>query len=98
MGGWGVVCYINSHLKDKPGALAVCRLRLTLLICPPPAPPAAHSELDEALLVLPFDFVLRLVPYLRAWVDGSQMLEKSCRCIFFLLRCGCTIHAAPGLP
>lgn len=26
------------------------------------------------------------MPYLRSWVESNQMLERSCRCIFFLLR------------
>ena len=61
------------------------------------------AELDEALLVLPFSFVLRLVPYLRSWVDGDLLLERSCRCIFFLLRAHhnlVTTNAGviPGLP
>ena len=44
------------------------------------------SELEEALLVLPFSCVTRLLQVLNIFIENSWEVELSCRCLFFLLR------------
>lgn len=43
------------------------------------------AELEEAMLVLPFAFVLRLLALLDEWIQLGWKLELSCRVLFFLL-------------
>lgn len=44
------------------------------------------SELEEALIVLPFDAVSRLLEYLEALMASGESVELVARCIFFLLK------------
>ncbi|CAB3977314.1 WD repeat-containing 3 [Paramuricea clavata] len=44
------------------------------------------SELDESLLVLPFDYVIDILKLLLEWIKNAWETELSCRCLFFLLR------------
>ena len=46
------------------------------------------SELEEALLVLAFSYVLDLLRVLHAFIRAGWHVELSCRCLFFLLRYG----------
>ncbi len=45
------------------------------------------SDLDEALLVLPFTYAVKLMPFLSEWVRRGAMVERSVRCLVFLVRC-----------
>ncbi len=45
-----------------------------------------HSDLDEALLVLPFTYAVKLMPFLSEWVRRGAMVERSVRCLVFLVR------------
>ncbi|XP_033635246.1 WD repeat-containing protein 3-like [Asterias rubens] len=44
------------------------------------------SELEEALLVIPFSYVLDLLPLLETFINSGWQVELSCRCLLFLLR------------
>ncbi|XP_046847985.1 WD repeat-containing protein 3-like [Xenia sp. Carnegie-2017] len=44
------------------------------------------SELEESLLVLPFDYVIDVLKLLLEWIKNGWETELSCRCLFFLLR------------
>lgn len=44
------------------------------------------SELEEALLVLPFSYVIDLLTILNELLEKGWNVELSCRCLFFLLR------------
>ena len=44
------------------------------------------SELEESLLVLPFDYVIDILKLLLEWVKNGWETELTCRCLFFLLR------------
>uniref|UniRef100_A0A8C5MPZ7 WD repeat domain 3 n=1 Tax=Leptobrachium leishanense TaxID=445787 RepID=A0A8C5MPZ7_9ANUR len=44
------------------------------------------SELEEALLVLPFSYIPDVLTLLRNYIRRSQDVELICRCLFFLLR------------
>ncbi|GAB6030553.1 Dip2/Utp12 protein [Chamberlinius hualienensis] len=44
------------------------------------------SELEEALLVLPFSYVMQLLQVLERLLDRGWNVELCCRCLFFLLR------------
>jgi U3 small nucleolar RNA-associated protein 12 len=44
------------------------------------------SDLEESLIVLPFDSVVKLLEYLEALVDSGESIELVSRCIFFLLK------------
>ncbi|EDV20491.1 uncharacterized protein TRIADDRAFT_31835 [Trichoplax adhaerens] len=44
------------------------------------------SELEEALLVLPFGKVLKFVKLTNDWIKNDQELELVCRCLIFLLK------------
>jgi len=44
------------------------------------------SELEEALLVLPFPYVTDLLRLLHVFIDSGWEVELVCRCILFLLR------------
>eukprot|EP00041_Stephanoeca_diplocostata_P026325 m.707758 g.707758 ORF g.707758 m.707758 type:complete len:973 (+) comp22936_c1_seq3:138-3056(+) len=46
------------------------------------------SELDESLLVLPFSYAMKLLPYLDKWIKGGAAVERSTRCVLFLM----TVH------
>ncbi|XP_076317472.1 WD repeat-containing protein 3 [Tachypleus tridentatus] len=48
------------------------------------------SELEEALLVLPFHYVSALVKILKIFLDLGWDVELSCRVLFFLLRIHCS--------
>ncbi len=52
------------------------------------------SDLDEAILVLPLSYVLRLIPELCAWLRSDRAVERVCRVLFFLLR---SVQIAPIL-
>ena len=58
------------------------------------------SELENAILVLPLAYVLRLLPELRDWLQADRSVERACRTLFFLLRAhyhqlaGCMAAAA----
>lgn len=43
-------------------------------------------ELEEALLVLPFAYVLKLVPFLNDWIAGGHAVEVCTRGLLFLLK------------
>ncbi|KAK3097407.1 hypothetical protein FSP39_009376 [Pinctada imbricata] len=44
------------------------------------------SELEESLLVLPFNYVIDLLKILEIFINSGWEVELSCRCLFFLLR------------
>ncbi|XP_078619457.1 WD repeat-containing protein 3-like [Branchiostoma floridae x Branchiostoma japonicum] len=44
------------------------------------------SELEEALLVLPFSYVIDLLKLLNDFLTEGWEVELTCRCLFFLLR------------
>lgn len=44
------------------------------------------SELEEALLVLPFRYVIDLLKLLDCFITRAWDVELNCRCLFFLLR------------
>ncbi|KAH3725680.1 WD repeat-containing protein 3-like [Dreissena polymorpha] len=44
------------------------------------------SELEEALLVLPFQYVIELLKLLDEFITAGWDVELNCRCLFFLLR------------
>lgn len=44
------------------------------------------SEVEEALLVLPFDFVTSLLILLDEFLEKGWEIEYCCRCLFFLMR------------
>uniref|UniRef100_A0A6P8IV86 WD repeat-containing protein 3-like n=1 Tax=Actinia tenebrosa TaxID=6105 RepID=A0A6P8IV86_ACTTE len=44
------------------------------------------SELEEALVVLPFDYVIDILKLLDEWIKANWEIELSCRCLFFLMR------------
>ncbi|XP_060567358.1 WD repeat-containing protein 3-like [Ruditapes philippinarum] len=44
------------------------------------------SELEEALLVLPFQYVIGLLKLLEEFITNNWDIELMCRCLFFLLR------------
>ncbi|KAK3576496.1 hypothetical protein CHS0354_034171 [Potamilus streckersoni] len=44
------------------------------------------SELEEALLVLPFSYVIDLMKIFDIFISHSWEVELTCRCLFFLLR------------
>ncbi|KAL1919761.1 uncharacterized protein VTP21DRAFT_1692 [Calcarisporiella thermophila] len=44
------------------------------------------SELEEALLVLPFDKVISLLGYLNEWIRREWSIPLACRILFYLLR------------
>ncbi|XP_078699593.1 WD repeat-containing protein 3-like isoform X5 [Branchiostoma floridae x Branchiostoma belcheri] len=44
------------------------------------------SELEEALLVLPFSYVVDLLQLLNSFLTEGWEVELTCRCLFFLLR------------
>jgi len=44
------------------------------------------SELDEALLILPFPAVVTFFRYLECWAREGREVELVARCLFFLLR------------
>ncbi|XP_072035883.1 WD repeat-containing protein 3-like [Amphiura filiformis] len=44
------------------------------------------SELEESLLVLPFNYILDLLPLLENYISSGLEVELCCRCLFFLLR------------
>ncbi|XP_053396135.1 WD repeat-containing protein 3-like [Mercenaria mercenaria] len=44
------------------------------------------SELEEALLVLPFQYVIDLLKLLDEFITNGWDIELNCRCLFFLLR------------
>lgn len=44
------------------------------------------SELDEALLCLPFGNVITVLPHLDAWIKTGQAVERSTHCLLFLMQ------------
>ncbi|XP_052807522.1 WD repeat-containing protein 3-like [Mya arenaria] len=44
------------------------------------------SELEEALLVLPFSYVIDLLKLLDEFISAGWEVELNCRCLFFMLR------------
>ncbi|XP_015759117.1 PREDICTED: WD repeat-containing protein 3-like [Acropora digitifera] len=44
------------------------------------------SELEEALIVLPFSVVIEMLTLLNQWLQCGWEVELSCRCLSFLLR------------
>lgn len=44
------------------------------------------SELEEALMVLPFSFAASFLPFLCDWIESNKSVERSCRCLLFLMR------------
>lgn len=44
------------------------------------------SELEESLLVLPFSYIIDLLPLLENYISLGWEVERCCRCLFFLLR------------
>ncbi|XP_048577816.1 WD repeat-containing protein 3 [Nematostella vectensis] len=44
------------------------------------------SELEEALMVLPFDYVTDFLRLADTWIKASLDIELVCRCMFFLMR------------
>lgn len=44
------------------------------------------SELEEALLVLPFSYVPDILSLLNEFIQTGTDVELLCRCLFFLLR------------
>ncbi|XP_065176545.1 WD repeat-containing protein 3-like [Sycon ciliatum] len=44
------------------------------------------SEAEEALLLLPFSYVVRFLKLLDFWLKSAWEIELSCRSVFFLLR------------
>lgn len=44
------------------------------------------SELEEALLVLPFSYVPDILKLLNEFIQMGSDIELLCRCLFFLLR------------
>ncbi|KNC76620.1 hypothetical protein SARC_10890 [Sphaeroforma arctica JP610] len=44
------------------------------------------NDLQEALLLLPFNHSTNLLRYIEAWIKKSWSVELCCRCLFFLLR------------
>lgn len=50
-------------------------------------PAFPHSELEEAMLIMPYHYVAKLLPYLLQYLKSQVAVERSCRCLFFLLRC-----------
>lgn len=44
------------------------------------------NDLDEALLVLPFNLVMKLLHFMNDWVVNGKYVELSCKCIFFLIK------------
>ena len=43
-------------------------------------------ELEEALLVLPFAYILKLLPFLDTWIEDGKAVERCSRCLLFLLK------------
>jgi len=43
-------------------------------------------ELEQALLVLPFTYVMQMIPYLDNWIKKEQSVERCTRCLHLLLR------------
>ena len=44
------------------------------------------AELEAALIVLPFTYAIKLVPFFDQWIQASKSVERCCRCLFFLLK------------
>ncbi|KXJ05484.1 WD repeat-containing protein 3, partial [Exaiptasia diaphana] len=44
------------------------------------------SELEEALVVLPFDYVCDFLRLVDNWIKANWEIELVCRCLFFLMR------------
>ncbi|XP_028412529.1 WD repeat-containing protein 3-like [Dendronephthya gigantea] len=44
------------------------------------------SELEESLLVLPFDYVIDILKLFLEWMKNDWETELTCRCLFYLLR------------
>eukprot|EP01134_Creolimax_fragrantissima_P008321 CFRG8321T1 len=44
------------------------------------------NDLQEALLMLPFDASTKLLHYIEMWMVNAWSVELCCRCLFFLLR------------
>ncbi|KAK3734059.1 hypothetical protein QZH41_015830 [Actinostola sp. cb2023] len=44
------------------------------------------SELEEALVVLPFDYVCDFLHLVDQWIKKNWEIELVCRCLFFLMR------------
>eukprot|EP00053_Salpingoeca_punica_P016262 m.152757 g.152757 ORF g.152757 m.152757 type:complete len:480 (+) comp16922_c0_seq3:1287-2726(+) len=44
------------------------------------------SELEEALLVLPFTHATQLLGHINKWVQVGRSMERVCRCLFYLAR------------
>ncbi|XP_038059666.1 WD repeat-containing protein 3-like [Patiria miniata] len=44
------------------------------------------SELEESLLVIPFSYVLELLPLLETFISSGWEVELACRCLLFLIR------------
>lgn len=44
------------------------------------------SELEGALLVLPFTYAMKLIPYFDEWIRSGQSVERCSRCLFFLVK------------
>ncbi|XP_063934117.1 WD repeat-containing protein 3-like [Zophobas morio] len=44
------------------------------------------SDLDEALLVMPFAFTLRFLHYIEEWAEAGKDVELTARCLFYLLK------------
>ena len=44
------------------------------------------SDLEEALLVLPFDAICKLLEYLEAFIESGESVELVAKCVFFILK------------
>jgi U3 small nucleolar RNA-associated protein 12 len=44
------------------------------------------AELEESLLVLPFAYVAKLLPYLDGWIEKGLQVERCIRCLHLLFR------------
>lgn len=44
------------------------------------------SELEQALIVLPFSYIIDLLELFDRWLTHKQEVELCCKCVFFLLR------------
>eukprot|EP01090_Pellita_catalonica_P003511 TRINITY_DN1317_c0_g1_i5.p1 TRINITY_DN1317_c0_g1~~TRINITY_DN1317_c0_g1_i5.p1 ORF type:complete len:288 (-),score=58.86 TRINITY_DN1317_c0_g1_i5:997-1860(-) len=45
-----------------------------------------YSDLEEALVVLPFTYVLRLLQYIELWIRNGKEVERCLRCLLFLAK------------
>jgi U3 small nucleolar RNA-associated protein 12 len=45
-----------------------------------------HTDVENALLVLPFVYVVKLLEFLHRWISERKEIELCCRCLLFLLK------------